>query len=87
MNTQKYDNEKQSKAVSALVLRLIVAAYMGFLCYKLWSGERTDTNVRIFRIIGGFFLAAAVIFVVYSLNRLRIDLRAARTDNDSEEMS
>ncbi len=83
MNTQKYDNEKQSKAVSALVLRLIVAAYMGFLCCKLWSGSDALT----FRIIGGFFLAAAVIFVVYSLKRLRIDLRAARTDNDSGEMS
>ncbi len=86
MNSGKYDNEKRTKAVNALVLRLAVAAYMGYLCYKLWAGDRSDSNVWIFRIIGGFFFAAALVFVVYSVNRLRIDLKDAGTD-DAEENS
>ncbi len=84
MNSGKYDNEKRTKAVNALVLRLAVAAYMGFLCYKLWAGDRSDSNVWIFRIIGGFFFAAALVFVVYSVNRLRIDLKAAETADTKE---
>ena len=85
MDSTKYDNEKRAKAISSLALRLLVAAYMGYLCFKLWSADKTDSNILAFRIIGGFFLAAAVIFIIYALNHLRIDLKAARINDTGKQ--
>ena len=86
MNKDKYDEEKMSKAQKALILRIVVAAYIVYLGIKIFSAENTTMSVMLSHIIGIFFIASALAFGAFSLRQMHNDVAAAKlTESDDTD--
>ncbi len=83
MNEVKFDMEKRSRAYKACGLRMIVALYMCYLAFKISSADDTSMSKTLCWIIGGIFMAAAIVFIIYSRKRFLIDLDAAKIKDDN----
>ena len=73
----KYDPQKRSRADKAALLRAVVAAYIGYLGYKIAAAENTTMSLLTARIIGIAFILAAAGFCVYIFRRWKSDCRDA----------
>jgi hypothetical protein len=83
MNEVKFDMEKRSRAYKACGLRMIVALYMCYLAFKISSADDTSMSKTLCWIIGGIFMAAVIVFIIYSRKRFLIDLDAAKIKDDN----
>lgn len=87
----KFDPQKRSRADKAALLRAVVAAYIGYLGYKIAAAENTSMSLLTARIIGIAFILAAAGFCVYIYKRWKSDCNdalivkeepAAETENE-----
>ena len=76
----EYNVQLRAKAGVKATIRVVVAAYIGYLGYNLIKGAE-DT---LFIVIGAAFIVAALGFCVYIWRRWRLDLEAARLPDTVE---
>ena len=79
-NRPSYDVQKRNKAHTAASLRGVVTLYLIYLGWKIVSGSLgADTSMPLWVgvLLGGLFVAAAVVFGVYTIKRYRADRKAA----------
>lgn len=79
MSERQFDPQKQTKAGTAAVLRLVVAGYLIYMGYKIAVNENTTMSPVTAKILCGVFIAAALGFGVYTLLRWRKDMADAHS--------
>jgi hypothetical protein len=82
MNGIKYDEDKRARAGRAAVLRAVVAAYIGYIAYKVALGENTTMSRRLCYVLGAVFLLAALLVGGYTFYRYRCDIKDAVIKDD-----
>ena len=76
----EYDIQKRAQSGVKATFRVVVAAYIAYLGYKLIRDAEASWTI----VVGAVFIAAALAFCVYAWKRWRIDLEAARLPDEDE---
>ncbi len=78
------DNEQRSKASTSAILRVLVAGYLIYIGVKIFQNENGEMSPLISKLIGGAFIAAALVFGIYIRKRWQADTaNAALPETDS----
>ena len=81
----KYNQQKMNRAITSVVLRIIVAGYIIFIAVNVINGTKSETSTIpgwAGSLIGGLFIAASAGFIIYSIIMFRKALYNARLDVD-----
>ena len=81
----KYNQQMMNRAITSLVLRVVVAGYIIFIGYNVITGTRSETStipVWAGSLIGALFIAAAAGFIIYAVISFLKSRESARLDAD-----